>query len=527
MLKALCKVRLAAFGAYYTGASRSRKKQSALQKLGFAVLMVYCLFAFGMMFYTSFSMLAGVYASAGLAWLYFAMYAIMAFALMVFGSVFTAKAQLFEAKDNELLLSMPIPPRDILASRMLALMGMNVLLELVVAVPALIAWLRAASMSVLGACAFVLMLLALPCLAMAVTSFLAWLLSLLSSKIRKKALVTTIGSMVFLGIYFAVVFRMNQYLTQLAQNGAAIAGALAGAAPLVWLGRAMAGEGAGNLLLALAVTVVPFILMYVILSRSFLSIVTTKRGLAKIRYQEKMLKTASADAALLQREFRRLGASASYLLNSGMGVLFLLAAAVALIIKRDAIYASLTQFSELYGTAPILFVLAIGGMTSMTLFTASSVSLEGKNLWILQSMPVSGVQVLRAKLRMANLLTLPAVVIASLACAVITEQWPLVLAASVLFAWFANLFGLREGIVHAKLDWTNEAQAVKQGWAVMLTMLGGWAIMLASGILWFALIDRITPEMFLLGFCAVIFILDVLLLRWLKRKGAERFSHLS
>ena len=61
----------------------------------------------------------------------------------------------------------------------------------------------------------------------------------------------------------------------------------------------------------------------------------------------------------------------------------------------------------------------------------------------------------------------------------------------------------------------------------MLTMLGGWAIMLAAGILWFALIDMITPEMFLLGFCAVIFILDVLLLRWLKRKGAERFSHLS
>ena len=43
MLKALLKVRLAAFGAYFTGASRSRRRQSKVQKIGMVALMLYAL----------------------------------------------------------------------------------------------------------------------------------------------------------------------------------------------------------------------------------------------------------------------------------------------------------------------------------------------------------------------------------------------------------------------------------------------------------------------------------------------------
>lgn len=528
MLKALLKVRLAAFLAYYSGASRSRKKRSAAQKIGFAVLMVYVVVVFTGLFYSSFSMLAGAYAALGLDWLYFAMYAVMAFALMVFGSVFTAKAQLFEAKDNDLLLSMPIPPRDILASRMAALLGMNVLFELLVAVPALLAWLRVSALSMLGWISFALLLLTLPCLAMAVTSLLAWLLSLVAGKLRNKALVTTVGSVLFLGLYFAVIFRMDGYMALLAQNGAQIAQKLSGAAVLVWLGKAMAGTGAGYLVLSLALTLIPFILSYWILSRSFLSIVTTKRGYARIRYQEKTLKTSSAQTALLSREFRRLGASATYLLNAGMGVLFLLAAAAALVIKREAVLGIFSQLPEFSESLPVFLMLAIGSMTSLILFTPCSVSLEGKNLWILQSMPVTGYQVLRAKRRMANSLTVSAVTIAGVCCAAVTEHWWAVTLASIGFTLVINDFGLRAGILHAKLDWTNEAQAVKQGWAVMLTMLAGWGILLAAGALWLMwLAERICPQVFLLGFCGILLALDAWICQWIKTSGAERFSHLS
>lgn len=421
MLKALLKVRLAAFGAYFTGASRSRRRQSKVQKIGMLAVMLYALAAFGMLFYTSFSAIAGIYAHEGFGWLYFAMYAIMAFALMVFGSVFTAKAQLYEAKDNELLLSMPIAPRAILASRMASLWLLNLIFGLVVAVPAALAWAQAAALPVLGWVSIVLLLPALDFFSLAVTSLLAWGLSLLASRLRRKSLVTVIGSVVFLGAYFAVIFRMNGYIEQLAQNGAAIAESLAGAKLLVWLGRAMAQGSALALLWSLLALLLPFALMYWVLSRSFIRIVTTKRGAAKIRYEEKTLETSSPDRALVRREFRRLWASPTYLLNAGMGVLFLLVGAAALVIRRAAILDLAVQLPELAASVPVFLLLAICGMLGTTLFTPSSVSLEGKNLWILQSMPVSGCQVLLSKLRMADSLTLPTAAVAGICCASVTR----------------------------------------------------------------------------------------------------------
>ena len=230
----------------------------------------------------------------------------------------------------------------------------------------------------------------------------------------------------------------------------------------------------------------------------------------------------------MQREFRHLGASPTYLLNSGLGLLFLLAAAVLLVIRRAAVQDVIAQLPELSQSVSVFLMLAIGGMAGMTLFTPCAVSLEGKNLWILQSMPVTGQQVLRAKLRMANLLTLPAAVIAGICCAAVTEHWAFVGLASVLFTLFVNLFGLREGLLHAKLDWTNEAQAVKQSLAVMLTMFGAWGAMLALGALWLMLLSEILlPQTYLLCISLAVLALDGWLLHWLKTSGAERFSHLT
>ena len=81
----------------------------------------------------------------------------------IFGTVFTAKAQLFEAKDNELLLSLPVRPRDILASRMVSLLLWNLLFGVLVAVPALLAWTQAARLPALGFVSFILLLPALAC----------------------------------------------------------------------------------------------------------------------------------------------------------------------------------------------------------------------------------------------------------------------------------------------------------------------------------------------------------------------------
>ena len=223
MLKSLLRVRFAALLAAFTGQSRKRGRQTKGKAVGYALLMLYCFCAFVFLFYSSFSQLAEAFFPAGLGWLFFAMFAIMAFALMFIGSVFTAKSQLFEAKDNELLLSMPVRPGLILLSRMAAMLAMNFVFELVVALPVFAAWLRFGSPDAAGIAAFVLIVLALPLFALAVSCLFAWLISLLTSRMRNTTVITMVLSVVFLLAYFVFCFRMNTYVTQLAANGQAAA----------------------------------------------------------------------------------------------------------------------------------------------------------------------------------------------------------------------------------------------------------------------------------------------------------------
>ena len=83
-------------------------------------------------------------------------------------------------------------------------------------------------------------------------------------------------------------------------------------------------------------------------------------------------------------------------------------------------------------------------------------------------------------------------------------------------------------LLDARPDWANEAQAVKQGWAVMITMFTCRGVILAAGALWrMGLAELVSAEAFLLGFPAVFLAVDALLVRWLKTRGAERFSALS
>ena len=59
-------------------------------------------------------------AAAGMGWLYFALMGLMAMFLGAFGSVFNTYSSLYLAKDNDLLLSLPIPVRIIMASRLVS-----------------------------------------------------------------------------------------------------------------------------------------------------------------------------------------------------------------------------------------------------------------------------------------------------------------------------------------------------------------------------------------------------------------------
>ena len=120
----------------------------------FALLMVGLLG--GMFTFLAFTLRSTIVSGYG--WFYYLIFALAAVCIGAFGSVFNMFSGLYLSRDNDLLLSMPIPVHSIMASRLLTVFLMGLMYSGVVSIPAAIVYLAAAGFSVngfLGAVLFV------------------------------------------------------------------------------------------------------------------------------------------------------------------------------------------------------------------------------------------------------------------------------------------------------------------------------------------------------------------------------------
>lgn len=124
-------------------------------------------------------------------------------------------------------------------------------------------------------------------------------------------------------------------------------------------------------------------------------------------------------------------------------------------------------FVETPDSVPLLLCVMLCGLASMNFMTAPSVSLEGKNLWLLHSLPVEPWKIFRAKIGMQLLLTGLPLLLCIICAAVVYPPNPMQLLMLLLFAGsyalLMALFGLFLGIKMPILTWTNEIVPIKQG----------------------------------------------------------------
>ncbi len=528
MLRVLIRQRLEMLAMWFTGATRTNKRPSKLKLIAFSLLMIYAFVALGFLFTEVFDVIAQPFHSLGLDWLYFSLAAVMSFGMMFVGSVFTAKSQLYEARDNDLLLSLPIKPGHILLSRLFMLLVIDLALDLPVAVPGLIVCVRYGMLGARGIAAYVVVFALLPLLALAAGALFGWVLSLVTARVQHKSLVTTLLSFAFLALYMYLSMNMNELLLSVITDAERVAGSLGAIAPLFYIGIAVADGSIPALLGTAAIMLGAFALTYVLLSLTFIKTATVKTG-SRVKSAVGAVSVGSVRSALLRREMARFLSCPPYMLNDGLGSVMALAAAVLLIVKRGTVTQVLSSFPPDAELINAVAVCALCVMASMALYATPSVALEGKSIWIAQSLPVDCREMLFAKLRLHNIFSIPPIAAAAVSAAAVLRPSGIMLVCfivlPVLFCLFIGLFGLLENLRHPMLDWTNETQAVKSGIGVLITMFGSWGL-IALPVLPFAFGLGLSPTAVVAVFTLVVALLCVALYRALMSWGVRRFMAL-
>ena len=182
-------------------------------------------------------------AAAGVGWLYYLVMGLIAVLLGAFGSVFSTYSSLYLSKDNDLLLSMPIPVRYVMASRLLGVYLLGLMYSGVATVPAVIVYWIVAPVTAGTVVGEVLMVLLVSVIVMVLSCLLGWVVARISLKLKHKSFVTVILSLAFLAAYYFVYYKAQGLITLLAENAAVYGAKIRGSAYLLYL---FGSVGAGD-----------------------------------------------------------------------------------------------------------------------------------------------------------------------------------------------------------------------------------------------------------------------------------------
>ncbi len=532
MLKTLIKKQFTELFRTYFYDQKKNKARSKLSVIAWFVffITIMCGVLGGMFVSLSVSLCRGLMA-ADMSWMYFAVLGLLALCLGLFGSVFNTYSGLYLAKDNDLLLSMPIPIRLIMASRIVSVYLLGLMYCSVVFLPAMIVYWINAPLSFATVAGPLVMYAVISVFVLILSCSLGWVVAKISLKLKNRSFITVFVSLLFIGVYYFFYFKAQTMIQNLLENASEYGEKIRGSAYIVYLFGRIGEADPAVIAGFVAAAALLFLLIWRLLTRGFVDVATAAAPVTKTRYKEENIKRTSVSAALLRKEFGRFTASPNYMLNCGMGILSLTAAGIVLLVKGQALLAPVQGLlAEFNGALPVMLCAVSCMLVSMNDMATPSVSLEGKTIWIAQSLPVTAWQVLKAKLKVQLILTAVPTVFCN-ACALIVLRIPVAeslmyMLTPLVYALFSALLGLTLGLKMPNLSWTNETVPIKQAGNILIALFSGWGYALLVGGAYLILGALLGPVPYLILVCAMTVAASFFLFRWLKTKGSEIYASL-
>ena len=357
--------------------------------------------------------------------------------LAFFFTIFKTNGYLFNFKEYDMLMSLPLEARMVAGCKFLYMYVKSLPWYISISLAMLIGYSAYAHPSVITYPVWVILSLFLPVIPMLIAAFLGFLIARISAGFRKTNIIQTVLMMAFVIFCFSLrfiiesIFKNDRVEATLERTSEITSNAAGIYLPANWFSDAVTGNSVIAMLLLIGVSVLLFTAVFHVVGNSYRSINSALKSHA---------------------------ASKKYKLSGQK--------------KRS-----------LQPAIPFLVYFFIG----MVATTAMSPSLEGRNYWIVQSLPIEKKTLYQGKMLFNLYLTVPAMTFATL-CMCISAKVPMVntvlyLILGIALCAFSTAWGCVCGVKHMRLDWENEIEAIKQGAAVALYMLPNMFVVMGLVVL--------------------------------------------
>ena len=256
-------------------------------------------------------------------------------------------------------------------------------------------------------------------------------------------------------------------------------------APVYWLTMAMINGNLFALLKLIGLSSLVLILFLVLIAPIWTALNQKARTTPVKAGGKVKLEASSMNAALLRKELRRYFGSTSLVMNTMVGPVMVALCAVLLVVQKDLMVQVMLE------SGADLFCAMICPIT------ATSISLEGKNFWIVRSLPIPANRYLGAKLALNLLLNVPVSWLSILILSFVYHFAPvttlLLLALTLLAALCSGLFGLIVNLHFPRFDYDREIVVVKQSLSTMITVFAGmgFSFLIIAALLFWAPLEPV------------------------------------
>lgn len=393
-------------------------------------------------------------------------------------SVTNATAYIFKSKDFDLLMSLPIKENTVILSKIFYLLIVNYVSFFFIYVPTLIVYANHVPTDIVFWLLSIVTFVLTPLLPATIAIFIAYVLSLIVPKFRYKNFFTIILSIIFIVIIMVISFSSSMASNDPTKFGESVKSMLPTNG--LWAFDGMRGEYLQYLYFVL-ITVIPFIILTRILGMFYLKANTKHSTSSTSRaYKVLDLKSQSQNKTLIKKELKRYLGSPPYVLNTIVGPLL---STIFLFLFKFTSGTSLEEggmaLSDLAFVPPLLvaFVLFSLGTTSTT---ASCISIEGKQFWIMKSLPITPGQIFLGKISVNLIISVPIIIINSIVSVIffdfqIIDAFMMFLI-PLLFSLFMSALGLYINLLFPRFDYDSDVKAVKQSISALITMGIGFVL---------------------------------------------------
>lgn len=509
------------------------KNINKIKILAYAVLIIYAIF----------SLLTTFYGFANNAITFLSDYQMISYAITLFFvgatfstfmfTVYNAKSAMFNANDNDMLLSLPIKPSTILASRLIYIMIWNLITCLFVMGPVFIVYAIKVNVSMAYYPYALIVFLLLPVIPTIIASVIGYIIAYFTAKSNMKNWFEIIMSFVLIFVIYYAIGNISNILNYLVTNIDNFDKILKyGFYPIYLVSQIFNNYDIMSLMLFIIINLLLFVGFTFILSINFKKIIAKlQENRSRSNYVMRNLRIKNVSASLYRKELKRFLSSPIYVFNATTGVMMFIIAAIATVFYDKKVIIDAMGFTDASLSPLMLLTPVIVFVVFLSNSTSASISLEGKNFWIVKSLPVEPIKILWSKIYL-NMSYILVFVFAGLVIIFLTLKLSVIELIVLLFLAFlsslvATQYGLLINLKFPNMNAVNDVVIVKRSASVMIMVFSSMILIFGVVQLYSSLSSLVSFNVFLWIVMVLLFVIALIENYILKTWGVKRFKEIN